>query len=118
MSKRNMICICCPIGCPLDVEVNEAGEILSVSGNTCPRGKDYAVSELTHPTRVLTGSVRLSNREGMLSVKTEKPIPKEQIFEAMARVRSTSVEAPVKIGDIVIKDICDGIDLVATREVL
>ncbi len=117
MSKKEMICICCPIGCPLDIEVNEAGEILSVSGNTCPRGKDYAVSELTHPTRVLTGSVRLSNREGMLSVKTEAPIAKENLFAAMEKVRNISAAAPVKIGDVIIENISDGVNLIATREV-
>ncbi len=115
--KKEMTCICCPIGCQMEIELAVSGEILSVGGNTCPRGNVYAREELTHPTRVLTSSVRIHGRRDMLSVKTAAPISKEKLFEAMEKVQNTVAVAPVKIGDVIIKDIADGVDLVATRDV-
>ncbi len=115
--KKEMTCICCPIGCQMEIELADNGEILSVSGNTCPRGNVYAREELTHPTRVLTSSVRIRGRNDMLSVKTAAPLSKGKLFEAMKKVQNTVAVAPVKIGDVIIKDIADGVDLVATRDV-
>ncbi len=46
MDVRNLTCIGCPLGCALRVEM-ENGEVLSVSGNTCKRGDDYARKEVT-----------------------------------------------------------------------
>ncbi len=114
--KKEMTCICCPIGCQMEIELAVSGEILSVAGNTCPRGNAYAREELTHPTRVLTSSVAVEGRGDMLSVKTAAPISKEKLFEAMEKVKAVRAKAPVKIGDVIIEDIADGVDLVATRE--
>ena len=52
-----MICINCPLGCHLTIEKHE--DIIEVSGNTCPRGKQYAINELTNPTRTLTTTIRI-----------------------------------------------------------
>ena len=72
--KRNLTCIICPRGCSLTVEID--GNDIKVSGNSCPKGQQYAIDEITHPTRTVTSTVRISNRENsMVSVKTAKPIP-------------------------------------------
>lgn len=92
-----LTCICCPRGCTLEVD-----DKLNVSGNSCPRGADYAIAELTHPTRTVTTSIRVNNREDTLvSVKTSCPIPKERMFDFMKFVDTLSVDAPTKIGDVV-----------------
>ena len=49
-----LTCIVCPMGCRMTVELSDGGEILSVTGNTCPRGKQYAIDECTHPVRTVT----------------------------------------------------------------
>lgn len=99
--KRNIICIICPRGCPLEVEIQ--GDEVSVKGNACPKGEQYGKDECINPTRTLTSIVRVKNREDtMLSVKTEEPIQKEKIFEAMEIIRKTEVLAPVKIGATII----------------
>ena len=41
MEKRELICIGCPLGCMISVEL-EGKEVKNVTGNTCPRGKVYA----------------------------------------------------------------------------
>lgn len=113
--KRNLTCIICPRGCALSVEMD--GDCVAVTGNSCPKGKQYAIDECTHPTRTVTSSMRVQNRSGkMVSVKTEKPVPKDRIFEVMQLIRSENAVAPVKIGDIMIKNIC-GTNIIATKNV-
>ena len=64
---RDMICGSCPIGCPLHVELDDAGKVLSVSGNTCKRGEKYAIDECTNPVRMLTSTIRVNG--GALPVR-------------------------------------------------
>ena len=116
---RDLICVSCPLGCPLHVELTEDGkEVISVSGNTCKRGDQYARSECTNPVRVLTSTMKVNG--GTLPVvpcKTSAPIPKGKMFECMEAINSRVIDAPVHIGDILIKNICDtGADIVATNE--
>ena len=113
MSKE-LTCIVCPRGCRLTIDDN-----LNVTGNSCPRGAQYAKDEMTNPKRMITSIVRVKNRENMMvSVKTSASIPKGKIFEVMAEIEKVSVNAPVHIGDIVIKDVLGtGSDIVATKEI-
>ena len=112
--KKELICIICPRGCNLSVNIDY--EKIDVTGNGCKRGVDYAVNECTNPLRTVTSTVRLSNREGMVSVKTSQPIKKDDIFEVMECIRKTQATAPVNIGDIIIEKIC-GCDIIATGEI-
>ena len=112
---RDMTCIICPRGCALKVEIN--GDNITVTGNSCPKGKQYAIDECSNPMRTVTSSVRIENREDtMVSVKTASPIPKDKIFEVMRLIRAKSVCAPVGIGDIIIKDVF-GTNIVATKNI-
>lgn len=113
--KREMICIICPRGCSLNVEMTD--DNVSVSGNACPKGKEYAVNECTNPVRTVTATVRVSNRRDcMVSVKTVTPVAKDKMMEVMAVLRKTAVVAPVKIGEVILKDIC-GSDIIVTKDV-
>lgn len=118
MEKKELVCICCPLGCSLTAEIEESGEV-RISGNTCNRGADYGKKEMTNPTRTLTTTVRV--RDGILpalSVKTQDGIPKNKVLECIRSLQEVEVEAPVHIGDIVLADIAGtGIDVVATKEV-
>ena len=105
MKTTELTCIVCPIGCALRVEQNDDGEVVSVTGNTCPRGAKYGKDEVLHPVRTLTTTVRASNTDRLLPVKTDRPIPKEKLFEAMEKVNSLSVKAPIRIGDVLLDDL-------------
>ena len=59
VTTRELTCIGCPMGCPLTVTM-EAGEVISVTGNTCKRGDIYARKEVTNPTRIVTSTVRVT----------------------------------------------------------
>lgn len=116
--KKNLTCICCPMGCQITVTLDN-GEVTDVTGNTCKRGDVYARKEVTNPTRVVTSSVRVSGgRIAMVSCKTAGDIPKGKIFDCCKAIQSIEVQAPVKIGDIILKDVCGiGVDVIATKEV-
>lgn len=111
---KEMICIVCPKGCRL--RVNDA---LEVTGNTCPRGAEYAVTELTAPTRVLTTTVSLRGGiHARLPVKTSLPIPKEKLMDAMTVIGQLEVTAPVPLGTVVLENLLDtGADLLACKNV-
>ena len=94
---KELTCIVCPRGCRLKVDDN-----MEVTGNACPRGKIYAINELTHPTRTITSSIRVTNRPyTLVSVKTDKPIPKDKMFDVMKDIDKLTVEAPTIIGQVV-----------------
>ena len=113
--KKNMICIICPRGCAMTAEVN--GEAVTVTGNTCPKGEEYAINECLHPMRTVTAAIRVANRENtMVSVKTDAPVPKDKMMDVMAALHKVAVEAPAAIGDVVISDIF-GANVIVTKNV-
>lgn len=101
--KRNLTCIVCPIGCQLSVTL-ENGVVTEVTGNTCPRGKQYAIDECTNPVRTVTTTARTAD-DGVISVKTDRPIPKELMFECMKEIDRSVVTLPAQIGDVVIENL-------------
>lgn len=121
MEKRELICIGCPLGCPLTVTL-EDGTVTAVQGNTCPRGDAYARKEVTNPTRIVTSSVRVTGSQSgdvTVSCKTRSDIPKGKIFEICRALKNVSVPAPVHIGDVIKADIAGtGVDIIATRDVI
>ena len=118
METKNLTCIGCPLGCSIQVEM-ENGEITHISGNTCKRGDIYARKEVTHPTRIVTSTVRVENGNvPMVSVKTKSDIPKEKIMDIMRSIKEIRVQAPVHVGDVIMENIGNtGVDLIATKEV-
>lgn len=113
--ERDLICIICPRGCAM--HVSGEGEALTVTGNACPKGKQYAVDECTHPMRTVTSIVRVANRvDTMVSVKTAAPIPKENIFDVMKKIRAAEVDAPIEAGTVILADVF-GTDVIATKTV-
>ncbi len=120
MEVRKLICIGCPLGCPLEVTL-ENGEVLSVTGNTCKRGEIYARKEVTNPTRIVTTSVKVYGSTcgaSAVSVKTAADIPKEKIFAVIRDLKGVAVPCPVHIGDVVKADVAGtGVDVIATKNV-
>ena len=113
---RKLTCIECPVGCRLSVDV-ENSKVVKVSANKCPKAEQYAISEVENPARVLTSAV-MGQGLGlkMIPVKTDKPIPKSRIFEAMAEIKKIKVDRPLNAGDQVVKNFLrSGVNLIATR---
>ena len=117
---KNMTCIVCPMGCQIEAELDENEKVLSVTGNTCKRGENYARTELTDPRRTLTSTVRLygSKTDAFLPVKTDGGIPKAKLFEAMEVLKTVTAKVPVKRGDVLLENfLSEGVALVAGKTV-
>ena len=111
---KELICIVCPKGCHLKVDEEHGW---AVSGNSCEKGAEYGKIELTNPTRVITSTVEVAGGAHPRGpVNTDRPIPKGLIFEAMKTLDGLVLEAPVALGQVVVKNVCGtGADFVATR---
>ena len=118
MEVRNLTCINCPMGCALTVEMN-GDEVVNISGNTCKRGEVYAQKEVTNPTRIVTSTVRvMGGKADMVSVKTREDIPKEKLFDCVRSLKNVEVQAPIRIGDVIVSNIANtGIDVIATKNI-
>lgn len=113
MITKELTCIECPMGCHIEVDLEYDNKVVAVRGNSCPRGKAYAETEVVCPMRVVTSSVRATDGT-MVCVKTAAPVRKAEMFDVMQRINAASCVLPVRVGDIIVKDIADGVDLVAT----
>ena len=113
---KEMVCIVCPLGCRMAIEMDE-DRIISIDGNSCPKGAAYAEEEICHPSRVLTTTVKVEN--GFLCrlpVRTETPISKSSLIKCMSDINSVKVKSPIKKGDIIINNIRNsGVNLIASR---
>ena len=110
-------CINCPVGCRLAVEL-ENGQVVSVTGNTCPRGVTYAKQECVDPLRMVTAVVPVEGSAAPLSVKTKNPIPKKEIKNCMKELANAKLVAPIKAGTVVVGNVCGtGVDIIATKSV-
>lgn len=116
MEQRELTCINCPLGCQLTVTL-ENGTVAAVGGNVCPRGGRYARDEVCNPVRMITSTVLVRGGElPRVSVKTAEPIPRKQIFAAMAEIHRMVFDAPVQAGQVLCPDLAGtGIPLVATK---
>ena len=110
----NLICITCPKGCHLTVDEEND---YAVTGSSCPRGAEYARNELLHPVRMITSTVRVQGAAiPRLPVKTDKPLPKEKMFDCMQLINTLNVKAPVKVGQVLAANILDtDVNIVATK---
>lgn len=117
VETRVMNCIMCPLGCEMTVTI-EDGKVTNVTGNTCPRGPKYAADEVTAPKRMLTSTVAIEG--GMLPllpVVSSTVLPKERVLECAAYLRSIKINAPIKTGDVVVRNILNlGVDILASRD--
>ena len=119
MERKELICIGCPLGCNLTVEM-DGRQVVSVNGNTCKRGDDYARKELTDPRRIVTSTVPVAGGNlPVVSVKTATDIPKKKIRECLLALKGVTLTAPVQIGDVIVENVADtGVDVVATKSVV
>ena len=112
---KELICIVCPKGCRLRVDEDQG---YAVTGQGCSRGEAYAKAELTHPTRVLTTTVRIEGApHRRCPVRTDGPVPKDLLADLMAQLDGVTLRAPVTAGQPVLRHVCGtGCNVVVTRD--
>lgn len=113
---RKVVCIECPNGCLVTV-VTEQGRVKDIKGNKCPKALDYVKQEIEQPLRIFTTTVKANNLSlAVVPVKTDKPIPKSKLFEAIEAVREVIITKPVLVSDVLINDFLGlGVNLIITR---
>lgn len=112
--EEELVCIICPASCTLKVTVQD-NKVVKVEGNLCPRGVEFAKNEISNPLRYVMSVVKVKGGDlPTVSVVTRNPVPKNCIWQIMEALAKIEVEAPVEIGDVIIKNIC-GTDIIATR---
>ena len=116
--SKEIRCIVCPTGCLVHVE-NVNGELV-IEGHSCNRGEEYAREEFIAPKRILTTTIRVENGFlPLIPVRSNTPIPKEKLQETLKEIAGTKVKAPIKMGDILIKNVI-GLDanIIASRDLI
>jgi len=116
IEKKHFTCVTCPVGCEVDVEVQDSS-ILSMKGNRCDKVKEFVLQELKEPMRVLTTTVRIEGAKyAMLPVRTDKTIPKRLFKQAIEMLADINLQAPVHMSDVIVKDVAgSGANIIATR---
>ena len=109
---KSITCIECPIGCQINVELN-SGKVVSITGNTCNRGKVYAENEVVCPKRVLTTIVK-SRAGEMIPVKTDKPVRKDAMMDVMKTINKIECKTPVALGQVLVENIFEDANLIVT----
>jgi CxxC motif-containing protein len=114
--KTHFVCVVCPIGCEIDV-VHDGSKIISMEGNKCEKSKEFVSQELIEPMRILTTTVRIEgSRWPVIPVRTDKAVPKRLFPQVMKRLRRMTLQAPVNMLDVVVRDILrTGANVIATR---
>lgn len=115
MIEKNYTCIVCPMSC--DLTLRDDGGALTVTGNACKRGELYAKSEYTDPRRMVTTTVKIAGADiSRLPVISTAPVPKGMLSDCLQLLYRTEVKAPVRAGDVIIKNIMNtGVDIIAAR---
>ena len=110
-------CIVCPTGCEIKVK-KVPGKKVTFEGYTCERGLEYAQQEFYEPKRILTTTVRVDKGiNPLIPVRTDKPILKDKLKDVLREVAKLKVKAPIKMGDILIKNVLNlDADVIASRD--
>ena len=116
--KRLFTCIICPTGCEMEAEY-EGMELISLTGNICPKGKAYVTQELVDPRRTIATSVPVKGGTmPLVSVRLTSPIPRDRIFDVMKEINRQTPSAPLCVNDVLIKDVLGlNSDIIITRNV-
>ena len=111
--KKEYICIVCPKGCHIVVD----GE--NISGYTCLRGLNYVKQESIDPRRILTTTVKVNDKNiRVCPVKSSDTLPKDKLFASMEEINKISVNLPIRLHQVVIKNILNtGVDIITTKEI-
>jgi CxxC motif-containing protein len=114
---KQLTCIVCPNSCRISTEIVDGQYVFT--GNKCPRGADFAKTELTAPTRSVTTTVRTSfDFMPALPVKTKGEISKALIPAIIRALADIVVTREIGFGGVIVENILGtGVDVIACDSV-
>ena len=112
---REFTCIVCTNGCNLNVDDN-----LNVTGNLCPRGKEFAINEITNPKRTITSTCKtIYENVPVIAVKSDGEINKDDVIKVVDEIKKVTIDSHKKIGDVVISNVINsGVNIVISSNAL
>lgn len=113
---KRVTCIICPNGCEMTIDKN--GGDWTVEGNNCPKGKAFALDEMTNPQRSICSTVKTTNESfPRLPVRTDGEVPKDKIFEIMHEINKSIINKPVHNGEVIIENVLNtGINVISESD--
>ena len=118
MEEQEITCIICPVGCRMQARV-EDGALTNLTGNACKRGEVYAKQECLMPERMVTAVAPVAGSLVPVSLKTERPVPKDRIADCMREIAALRLRLPILMGDVLLEDVAGtGVRLLATRSLV
>jgi CxxC motif-containing protein len=121
MTEKELICVICPNGCELKAMIEEGPQMVvrEITGELCDKGPVWAEQELLNPVRTIASSVIVDGGDyPLVSVRTDAAIPLKSIWNVMKVIKSVEVKAPVRIGEVLIKDPAGtSCNIIATRHI-
>ena len=117
VETTKIICVTCPVGCTLEV-THDGDTVLEIAGSACKRGTDYVQAELTDPRRMVSSTVLVRGGiHPLVPVYTADPFPKPLIFSLLAELRRIELQAPVRMGQVVLENaLGTGVDVLVSRD--
>ncbi len=117
MIIKKMQCKICSVQCDLNIEIDS--QKASITGNKCGRGIDYAKSQFSDDSVIVTARcILLNGSMGRLPVTSTAPIPIYMVDEVIEIIKNTQVIAPVSKDQIIIENVLNsGVDIVSQRRV-
>ena len=117
MKILEFLCIICPLACNIQIKADKE-KIFEISGYKCKKGKEYVVEEYIEPLRILTTTVKTSSKtKPLLPVRTKTPIKKSLLYDCIILLSHKVVVLPIKIGDVIIKNILDSkVDIISSKD--
>ena len=114
---KKITCIECPRSCSLSIDIENC-RVIKVSDSKCPKGEEYAKTEVENPLRILTGTVLTEGLSlKMVPVKTDCPIPKNKISEAAVVLKKIKLTTPLSLGSVIVADFLGlKVNLITTRD--
>lgn len=106
-----LTCIMCPVGCTL--KITKTKKEIIVTGNSCPRGKEYGLKEVTSPERIVTSVKKY--KQGTICLKTDKPIRKDLVDKCLIEIKNSKLKDKISVGETLIKNVLNtGVNIIVT----
>jgi len=120
MIEENIICIGCPLSCRATLRIDDRGEVFEIKGYKCKEGRQYVLEEYRNPVRIFTSTILTENsNQPLLPVRTDRPILKSKLIEAVFALFRLKAKAPVRVGQVILPNLLNtGADVIATNDLL
>ncbi len=120
MNKEKIICVGCPMGCETTLQVDARGKVIKIEGYKCKEGRQFVLEEYKNPVRVFTTTLLTEDTSrALLPVRSNRPILKTKMKEAVKALAHLRVKPPIKGGQVIFTNLLNtGADIIASDDLI